>query len=462
MAVMNNRLLCYPLVEELSWREPLSVFACVPRTAALWLDSAAISKQGRYSFIAFSPFETYTSKNAANNPFDKLAEALARYRLDLIADLPPFQGGIAGVFGYELGGYLEKLPQSPLDDLAFPDLMVGFYDLVMAFDHQHKRCWLFSSGFPEVEETKRLAQAADRMVFAKAMLSKTVDLDKPSSATVSADAIQSTFTSERYQEMVAKVIEYIRAGDIFEANVSQRFSCTLPIDLSPFDLYRRLRLNNPAPFSAFMQMDEYAIVSASPERFLELRQDKVETRPIKGTRPRHPDPIQDQANGNDLVNSEKDWAENVMIVDLMRNDLSRVCLPHSIKVPQLCALESFATVHHLVSVVEGTMKPSFDAIDLLQATFPGGSITGAPKIRAMEIIAECEPTLRGPYCGSIGYLGFNGNADLSITIRTYAIHGNLITFQTGGAVTIDSEPLEEYEETLAKAAALRRTLTISS
>ncbi len=458
---MNDSLLRYPLVEELSWREPLAVFACVPRTAALWLDSAAISKQGRYSFIAFSPFETYTSKNALPNPFDKLSDALARYTLNPIADLPPFQGGIAGVFGYELGGYLEKLPKSAIDDLAFPDLMVGFYDLIVAFDHQQTRCWLFSSGFPEIDEAKRLAHAMQRMAFAKALLSTSVDLEKPSCATVSSDAIQSTFTAEHYQETVAKVIEYIRAGDIFEANVSQRFSTTLPKELSAFDLYRRLRLNNPAPFAAFMQMGEHAIVSASPERFLQLQQDKVETRPIKGTRPRHADPIQDQANGEDLVNSEKDWAENVMIVDLMRNDLSRVCLPHSIKVPQLCALESFATVHHLVSAVEGVMKPTLGAIDLLKATFPGGSITGAPKIRAMEIIAECEPTFRGPYCGSIGYLGFNGNADLSITIRTFAIHGDLLTFQTGGAVTIDSDPLEEYEETLAKAAALRRTLTTS-
>lgn len=458
---MNDRPFRYPVVAELSWHDPLAVFACVPQEAALWLDSAAISKQGRFSFIAFCPFESFVTKNSAHNPFDKLAEALALYTLDTIEDLPPFQGGIAGVFGYELGKYLEKLPQSAIDDLAFPDLMVGFYDLVVAFDHQQARCWLFSSGFPEVEETKRLARAAERMSFAKALLSKSVNLDKPSNATVLPEAIHSTFTAHNYQETVSKVIEYIRAGDIFEANVSQRFSTTLPNDLSPFDLYRRLRSNNPAPFAAFMQMGEHTIASASPERFLQLRKDKVESRPIKGTRPRHSDPIVDKANGEDLVNSEKDWAENVMIVDLMRNDLSRVCLPHSIKVPQLCALESFATVHHLVSAVEGTMQPTLGAIDLLKATFPGGSITGAPKIRAMEIIAECEPTLRGPYCGSIGYLAFNGDVDLSITIRTFAIHGNLLTFQTGGAVTIDSDPLEEYEETLAKAAALRRTLTTS-
>ncbi|HRE31008.1 MAG TPA: anthranilate synthase component I family protein, partial [Candidatus Berkiella sp.] len=213
------------------------------------------------------------------------------------------------------------------------------------------------------------------------------------------------------------------------------------------------------PYAAYMQLGDNVIASASPEQFLQLENGVVETRPIKGTRPRHPTPEQDKQNAQELIDSEKDHAENVMIVDLMRNDLSRVCLAHSIEVSQLCALESFATVHHLVSVVQGKIRSEFNALDLLKATFPGGSITGAPKIRAMEIIAECEPTLRGPYCGSIGYLGFNGNVALSITIRTYAIRNQFLTFQTGGAVTIDSDPTEEYEETLAKAKALRQTLT---
>ncbi len=448
----------FPLVEELQYSEPLSFFIRVPREGALWLDSAAISRQGRYSYIAFSPFEMLVCKDTKENPWEVLTKRLAAYSLPRVASLPPFQGGIAGVFGYELGGYLERLPRSLQDDLAFPDLMVGCYDLVIAFDHLLKRCWLFSSGFPETEPTARLAHAKARILHAKNLLAQASVVQPESPITLEPHAIQSTFTQASYEAMVARVMEYIRAGDIFEANVSQRFSCELPQALPPFDLYQRLRRNNPAPYAAYMQFGEYVLASASPECFLVLDEGRVETRPIKGTRPRDADPKQDLANAMELQNSEKDHAENVMIVDLMRNDLSRVCLPHSIQVPQLCAVESFTTVHHLVSVVLGKMRPGLGAIDLLKATFPGGSITGAPKIRAMEIIAECEPTLRGPYCGSVGFLGFNGTASLSITIRTYAMCGQWLTFQTGGAVTIDSSPQEEYEETLAKARALHRTL----
>jgi para-aminobenzoate synthetase component 1 len=252
------------------------------------------------------------------------------------------------------------------------------------------------------------------------------------------------------------VKDYILAGDIFEANISQRFSADL-LD-RPFDLYRRLREINPATFSAYLAFDDTILASASPERFLKLTHGQVETRPIKGTRPRGKTAQEDQAFANELMKSEKDHAENVMIVDLLRNDLSRVCEDHSVQVPQLCGLESYPAVHHLVSVVTGKLTSKLTAVDLLRATFPGGSITGAPKIRAMEIIAEIEPTRRGPYCGSIGYIGFNGDMDTSIAIRTYAIKNNKVTFQAGGAVVVDSDPVDEYEETLTKARALKKAL----
>jgi len=234
----------------------------------------------------------------------------------------------------------------------------------------------------------------------------------------------------------------------FEANLTQRFKARLPDHVKPFDVYRRLRALNPAPFAAYLTFKETVLASASPERFLRLMQGMVETRPIKGTRPRGKTAEEDALLAKELLQSEKDHAENIMIVDLMRNDLSRVCKDHSVKVSQLCGLESFGELHDDVH-----------AIDLLCATFPGGSITGAPKVRAMEIIAELEPTRRGPYCGSIGYIGFNGDMDSSIVIRTYAIKDKDITFQAGGAVVVDSDPRAEYEESLLKANALRMALT---
>lgn len=455
----------FPIVEEINYCDPVSVFSALPKQGALFLDSARTDSNGRYSFIGVSPFRMMCCKNGMitiddstlkANPFDELTKALAEFSLKTVPDLPPFQGGIAGMFGYELGSYLEKIPKSAQDDLAFPELMLGFYDLVIAWDHQHQRCWVFSSGFPEKEQANRAKRAKERLSWVLGFFNQ--PLSSLTSFTVEDSSILSPFEQHSYETAVKEVIEYIKAGDIFEANISQRFSCKRPT-VAPFMLYRKLRDKNPAPFASFMQYDDWVIASASPERFLKLSNKQVQARPIKGTRPRHTDPLIDKMNADALVNSEKDWAENVMIVDLMRNDISRVCEPHSVKVPQLCGLESFATVHHLVSVVEGTLQQDKNALDLLKATFPGGSITGAPKIRAMEIIAQIEPTLRGPYCGSMGYIGFNGDMDLSITIRTFVMNQDMLTFQTGGAITVDSDPFEEYEETLTKAKALRATLT---
>jgi len=447
----------FPLIKALSAPPtPEDLFSVLPKEGILFLDSARKGKQGKYSFIAFDPFKILCKNK--ENPFPALEAALNQFHLPLIADLPPFQGGIGGMLGYECGGYLEKIPRSVKDDLCFPEILFGFYDLVIAWDHSLEKAWLFSSGFPLLEPVKRLERAKKRLSWAAQFLEAPRYAAK-SFQVIPPAAIQSPFTPETYQDAVQKVIDYIRAGDIFEANISQCFSATLP-DFDSSMLYQRLRHYNPAPFAAFLQAGKYAIASASPERFLKLHQGKVEARPIKGTRPRSADPVEDKAFAECLLASEKDRVENIMIVDLMRNDLSRVCLPHTVKVPQLCELESFATVHHLVSAVEGELMPGYAALDLIKATFPGGSITGAPKIRAMEIIAELEPTVRGPYCGSVGYIGFNGECDFSITIRTYAIRDNFVTFQTGGAITVDSDPLEEYEETLAKAAALRRVLTM--
>jgi len=269
--------------------------------------------------------------------------------------------------------------------------------------------------------------------------------------------LRSTFTHRGYLNAVAKVREYIVAGDIFQANLSQRFQA--PLREQPFDLYRRLRRRNPAPFAGYLAFDEVTVLSASPERFLRLDPDgQVETRPIKGTRPRGLGPMHDAALGRALAESVKDRAENVMIVDLLRNDLSRVCRPGSVRVPELFALEQHPTVHHLVSTVLGDLEPGADAVDLVRAAFPGGSITGAPKVRAMEVIAELEPTRRGVYCGSIGYLSATGAMDTSIVIRTFVLHDGELYFQAGGGIVADSDPELEYRETLDKAAGLIATL----
>jgi para-aminobenzoate synthetase component 1 len=266
--------------------------------------------------------------------------------------------------------------------------------------------------------------------------------------------LRSTFTHRGYLDAVTRVRDYIVAGDIFQANLSQRFQA--PLTEPAFDLYARLRRGNPAAFAAYLDFGDVRVMSASPERFLRLDANgrHVETRPIKGTRPRGLGPMHDAALGRALSESDKDRAENVMIVDLLRNDLSRVCRPGTVRVPELFALEQHPTVHHLVSTVVGELDPAADAIDLLRAAFPGGSITGAPKVRAMEIIAELEPSQRGVYCGSIGYLSTTGAMDTNIVIRTYLALRGRVYFQAGGGIVADSDPELEYRETLDKARAL--------
>ena len=280
--------------------------------------------------------------------------------------------------------------------------MLGLYDTVAAFDLIERRAWVMSSGLPELAGAAHASPARPAGLARRQVWPSSAEPRQPSAG---GGPVASEFTRDAYEAMVARVVDYILAGDIFQANVSQRFTAELPDGLTPFDLYRRLRRHNPAPFAAFMDFGDAAIASASPERFLRLDGGKVETRPIKGTRPRAPRRPRTTHSARELLASEKDRAENVMIVDLLRNDLSRVCREHSVLTPEICALESFATVHHLVSTVTGELRQGTDAVDLLRATFPGGSITGAPKIRAMEIIAELEPTRRGPYCGALVWLG---------------------------------------------------------
>jgi para-aminobenzoate synthetase component 1 len=418
-----------------------------------FLDSAmADRKLGRYSFIAADPFARIVAGVAGSDWAARLKSQLAAYRTASLPGLPPFQGGAAGLFSYELGRSLERLPQPAVNALAFPDLSLGIYDVAIAFDVIQRRAFILSTGFPETGEPARERRAIERGRWFEAELRKTPVASK--AGTISLDGWTSNFTRASYERMVREVIERILSGDIFQANVAQRFEAPVPDGFDHFGFYRRLRMLNPAPFSAYLAHEDFTIASASPERFLKVEGDRVETRPIKGTRRRFADAVLDAFQALALTESRKDRAENVMIVDLLRNDLSKVCVPGSVQVPQLCGLETFASVHHLVSSVIGCLRDGQGAVDVLAAAFPGGSVTGAPKVRAMEIITEMEGHARGPYCGAIGYIGFDGTMDTNIVIRTAGFRGGSCVVQAGGGITTASDPASEYDETLDKARAI--------
>lgn len=463
----------FPLVVEL--RPPpdvesaLMAFASQPHS--LLLDSAMRDPRlGRYSFVTADPFEFFTV--AADEPagLQRLDVRLKAWTAVPRGDLPPFQGGAAGLLSYDLGRSLERLPRPRIDEFQIPAMAVGLYDTVLAFDHAEHRAWLISQGFPETEFARRKKRATERIAqFQQWLVRKPAPLQTrtdscalpakdlaPQYSVPGPAGLTSNFSAVGYRAAVQRAIEYICAGDVFQVNLSQRL--LYPASDDSLSLYLRLRQCNPAPFAGWFDMGEVQIVSASPERFLSIRDGRVEARPIKGTRRRTAWAEADLFAGDDLLQSDKDRAENVMIVDLLRNDLSRVCEPDSVSVTQLCALETYQFVQHLVSAVEGTLAPDKTAIDLVRAAFPGGSITGAPKIRAMQIIAELEPTARGPYCGSLGYFGFDGSMDLSILIRTITAARGWWQFPVGGGIVAQSSPDREYEETWHKAEGLLRAL----
>jgi para-aminobenzoate synthetase component 1 len=439
--------------------------AFADRPGLALFDSALKDERlGRYSFLGIDPFgrleadragARLNGAEAGSDPFHAIEELSQRYSVERRPELPPFQTGLAGYFGYGLRHHVEQVPVHARSDIAWPDLVLGLYDLVLAIDHGEKRAWLLASGHPETSPTARRERAEARIGWARERLRRA-----PSSSSAASWAISARpdLRQAEFEHAVRRTIDYIEAGDIYQANITQRFRARLPAGFDRLSLYHALRTRNPATFGAYLDFGATAILSSSPERFLKLADGRIETRPIKGTRPRGRGPAEDKALAAELLASAKDRAENLMIVDLLRNDISRVCKIGSVKVPTLFGLESYATVHHLVSVVAGELAQGRSAVDLLRACFPGGSVTGAPKIRAMEIIAELEPTSRGPYCGSIGYLSADGGMDSNIVIRTYCIQGQDLTFQVGGGIVADSDPHSEYEESLAKAKALIEVL----
>jgi para-aminobenzoate synthetase component 1 len=448
--------------------EPEAAFLRLSRQRhCLFLDSALPHPSlGRYSFLAADPFDFVSVPSPDAGAWAALERWQEVFRSQPVRGLPPFQGGAAGLFSYDLHRSLERIPPPRYDEFGVPVVAVGWYDVVLAFDHSAHRAWLVSQGFPELAAGRRAARARDRLEQFAAWLAAPPaaacpaagrdavprELLAPQYPVPGHDWLTSNFSADGYRAAVQRAIDYVYAGDVFQVNLAQRL--LHPATDDSVTLYQRLRRCNPAPFAGYFDLGEFQIISASPERFLRVQDGQVESRPIKGTRPRTKQPEADLFRGDELRQSEKDRAENVMIVDLLRNDLSRVCRPESVRVTQLCELEVYEFVQHLVSAISGQLLDGRTPLDLLRAAFPGGSITGAPKVRAMEIIVELEPTARGPYCGSLGYLGFDGALDLSILIRTITAGRGWWQAPVGGGIVAQSVPQRELEETWHKAAGL--------
>ncbi len=437
-------------------------------SSCVFLDSAKQNDDmSRYSYLSADPFLVIQStgnqisitqngitNNISDNPWRLIKKLLIEYQDDTFEFDKPFTGGAIGYWSYDLGRMVEKLPEIAVNDCDYSEMWIGFYDWVLIHDHHEDLITLSTTtSNPQIDYKERQQWVKDRILESNLKVNDAFSTQRLNAT------FKSNFSINDYIGAVEKVKSYLKAGDIYQANISQRFSTLY--DGDPWKLYLNLRDANPAPFSAYLNLPEICILSASPELFLSLDGQRVETRPIKGTRPTSEDKILDDELANELVNSEKDRAENVMIVDLMRSDLGKVCEIGSVSVTGLWTLERHPTVWHLVSRIEGKLKENYGAIDLLEQCFPGGSITGAPKIRAMEIIEEVEPMRRGLYCGSIGYIGFNGSMRTNIAIRTMTITKNNLLFHGGGGIVADSDPLSEYQETLDKAKGLMRALEIN-
>ena len=425
-------------------------------------------KLGRYSFIGANPFLTIRSeknkiileedgqiKKIDGNPLDILQEKLNLYKIQ--REEIPFVGGAVGFLSYELSHLLENLPNTLKKDVEIPEMVMGFYDGILIIDHKYNKKYIGAIGFKEnIEEI--INKIEDSIKQYKNKL-KIKEIDIENKKILKEKNINSNMTKDYYLSSIKKIKEYIYSGDIYQVNFTQRFKCDFEGD--PIELYKNLKSINPAPFAVYLDFGEGVVVSSSPERFIKLTDGTIETRPMKGTRPRGISKKEDEKLKFQLINSEKDRAELLMIVDLMRNDISKVAKKGSVKVTELFHLEEYSTVLQMVATIKGELKNNLSAVDIIKATFPGGSITGAPKIRAMEVIDELETTTRNIYTGSIGYIGFHGDMDMNIAIRTIILKDNKAYFQVGGGIVWDSDPYEEYEESLVKGEALIKALNIT-
>lgn len=460
-------------------RTPLELYRqlAAPSHPSFLLESGkGVGGENRYSFLGSSPFSVLTgrggcttirthdgTKHAEQDPFDSLSRLMQQERFDRCSSLPPFWGGAVGFFSYDLIRRFETMPALAADDLALPDLQFAFYELVTAVDHQTGQvniifCPPMTRFLGEPRE-KLYREGLDRLAECEARLTGS-SVSAPDCPSIDPARFRPGQTREAYLERVRQCQTYIAAGDIYQANLSHRFTVDLRTPSTETDrlayeqvLYRQLRAVNPSPFSGLLHFDDLTLVSCSPERLVRLTDRQATTRPIAGTRPRGFDNADDHRLVEELLGSEKERAEHLMLVDLERNDMGRVCQFGSVRVDEFMTIEQYSHVSHIVSNISGTLRRDATAFDLIKAMFPGGTITGVPKIRCMEIIEALEPVRRGLYTGSFGYLGWNGDLDLNIVIRTLILLGGTGYLQVGAGIVADSDPAKEYEETLHKAQA---------
>jgi len=474
-----------PVFREIPYESPCLVYERVKSSHSLLLESIKGTDEiARYSFIGIDPYLQFKAKDgvieieingkktlSARNPLHRLKELVFGYRQVIVDGLPPFQGGAAGMLSYDFVRYIEKIPANAADDLDVPDAHFFFFDRLISFDHRTKKAWIvvcpgareMALGYSSIEGSREehkqnalkcIDKIADRLARGEAAGDFRGDASSGRKRVVRQETDKLA-----YMSMVEKAKEYIAAGDIFQANLSLRVSAEIG-DGDPFRLYRILRDINPAPFATFVDFGDYQIVGSSPERLVRVRGNTVDTRPIAGTRPRGVSLTEDEVMRADLLLNEKERAEHIMLVDLERNDLGRISDYGTVVVDEMMATENYSHVIHIVSNVKGRLAEGKDCFSVIKATFPGGTITGVPKVRCMEIIDEIEPVRRGPYTGSLGYIGFNGNMDLNIIIRTFLIKNGRAYIQAGAGIVADSDPEREYYECLKKAEALIRTLEL--
>lgn len=437
-----------------------------------FLDSALPDNIGlsRFSFLGCEPFLVFKSKGDSilleysdgkkesfnANPFLALKDIFRRYRLGNPDKNLPFTSGGVGYFSYDMKDFIEDLPDIAARDLDLPDCVMGFYDVVVIYDNLKRSCYIASSGLP-YSGAKGALRRSERLNEFKDRIKRRVFTENSFSSGAPAELI-SNFSKSAYIDTIKRAKQYIRKGDIYQVNISQRF--VAPLNMKPERLYSKLRAISPAPFASYLGFEDAAILSSSPERFLLKRGSYIETRPIKGTRPRGNNSQSDLLLERELKKSVKDNAEHIMIVDLERNDLGRICEYGSVMLTESAIVEKYANVSHLVSTISGRLKKGTGPIDCLLAAFPGGSITGAPKVRSMEIIESLEPVKRSLYTGAIGYISFDGDMDTSIVIRTLIVKKDKVYFSVGGGIVADSDPEAEYQETLDKAAGIMKALGV--